>query len=468
MGGPRTVVISDIHVGAGALDDCDAELERCLIEFVGELSTSDEPVELVINGDFLDFVQAPPLDGSDLQDIAPDGQRLCFTEGQSASKLIAIRDAHPAIFRALGSFLASAPSRTLVVLPGNHDADLFWPAVRSLFGAALDAPTAARERLAFHLERVYRPCHAPRAWIEHGHQHDDLNSFFIDSEPAWSAERPPIAHDRSGVARLLECTGTRFMIRFMNRLDRDYPFVDNVKPFSRFLRLFGISALVPGFGPLKAAVAAWSLLRFVARTSATTPRDLLELDTPGEAKPGAALAGRLGELPGNQQAHFAQALIERGFALDRPLAMVLDDPQRTDALLEFLADHLDLLEPLEDDGTGLLGGGERGFLALGGGFIRDDSATLTKAAAMIRDDKTVGTIVMGHTHEPVDRPPPLDYVNTGCWTRYYRFAADEQPRSWSILRRRSYEQFPYLLRYAEVAPDGSARAVAFRERDKDA
>jgi hypothetical protein len=46
----------------------------------------------VINGDFLDSVQAPPLDGSDLQDVAPDGQRLCFTEGQSAAKLIAIRD----------------------------------------------------------------------------------------------------------------------------------------------------------------------------------------------------------------------------------------------------------------------------------------------------------------------------------------------------------------------------------------
>ena len=79
-GGPRTVVISDIHVGAGALDDCDAELERCLIEFVGDLSSTDGPIELVINGDFLDFVQAPPLDGSDLQGLAPDGQRLCFTE----------------------------------------------------------------------------------------------------------------------------------------------------------------------------------------------------------------------------------------------------------------------------------------------------------------------------------------------------------------------------------------------------
>jgi hypothetical protein len=31
---------------ARALDDCDAELERCLIEFVGDLSSTDGPIEL--------------------------------------------------------------------------------------------------------------------------------------------------------------------------------------------------------------------------------------------------------------------------------------------------------------------------------------------------------------------------------------------------------------------------------------
>ena len=39
------------------------------------------------------------------------------------------------------------------------------------------------------------------------------------------------------------------MILFLNDLDRDYPYVDNVKPFSRFLQLFGASALSPGLVP---------------------------------------------------------------------------------------------------------------------------------------------------------------------------------------------------------------------------
>jgi hypothetical protein len=468
MGDPRTVVISDIHVGAGVVDDCDAELEGELIAFIRALASHDGLVELVINGDFLDFVQAPPLTGSELEALAPDGTRLCFTEGQSAAKLSAIRDAHRPLFGALGDFLGSGSTRSLVILPGNHDADFFWPAVRTLFSDALGVPRAVHERLSFHLERVYRPRHAPHAWIEHGHQHDDLNSFFVGNQPAWSAARPPIARDRTGVDRLLECIGTRFMIRFMNHLDHDYPFVDNVKPFSRFLRIFGASALVPGFGPLKAAIAVWSLLRFLARTFVNAPGDILAIGEAGRGAPSAVLTGRLQELRDDQRDAFRAALVAAGFALNRPLEMVLADPETADALLGFLADHLELLEPIESDRGGLLGGGEPRMLALGGGFFADETASLIKAASMIRADPSVGTIIMGHTHEPVDREPPLNYVNTGSWTRYYQFAVEEQPRAWSLLRSRSYEQFPYRLHYAEVTPDGRARAVVFRERNKDA
>lgn len=470
MSTARSVIISDLHVGAGPLDDCDEELERNLTAFLGELSTSDGPVELVIDGDFLDFVQAPPWQGKELEAVAEDGTPLCFTEAQSVAKLGAVVADHRPIFDALGGFLASGADRTLTILPGNHDADLFWPEVRAAFAdAVFRHGGAGRDRLGFVLEQVYRPKHAPRAWIEHGHQHDPLNAFARGGHPCWSEATPPIHVDRSGARRLVECIGTRFMIRFMNRLDRDYPFVDNVKPFSRFVALFGASALVPGFGPLRAAVGIWTLLRYLGRETVTAPADLLGLSG-GEggdrSAPGAFLAARLGEVDDAAREAFADALRGRGFRVDRPLSMLLGEPDRAEALLDFLGEHADLLDALEADGgadlLGLDGTGDE--LALGKGFFVDETAELRKAARAVRRDPDVGAVVMGHTHEPVD-DPALGYLNTGSWTRYYRFEPHEAPRPWSMLRRREFDAFPYELRYAELSADG-ARSVLFRQRAK--
>src|SRR6185503_9955270 len=95
---PRVAVISDIHIGAGPLDDCDAELEDGLVSFFDKLGAEREPVELVINGDFLDFAQAPPASGRELHASSPDGTPLCFTEAQSLVKLEAIHSSHEPVF----------------------------------------------------------------------------------------------------------------------------------------------------------------------------------------------------------------------------------------------------------------------------------------------------------------------------------------------------------------------------------
>src|SRR6266481_3135291 len=95
------IVVSDLHVAAGPLDDCDAEIEQSIVEFILSLAARNEPIELVINGDFLDFVQAPPYIGPELEGEG-DGIPLCFTEMQSVAKLRAIVAAHPSIFAAIG------------------------------------------------------------------------------------------------------------------------------------------------------------------------------------------------------------------------------------------------------------------------------------------------------------------------------------------------------------------------------
>jgi hypothetical protein len=101
--------------------------------------------------------------------------------------LAAIHAAHGQTFRALQRFLAANAANSLVVLPGNHDADFFWPGVREDFISFLsdrDAPLAKRIRI--HLQSAYRPNECRQVWIEHGQQYDPVNSFFVAERPCWS------------------------------------------------------------------------------------------------------------------------------------------------------------------------------------------------------------------------------------------------------------------------------------------
>lgn len=463
----RTIVISDLHVGAGELDDCDAELERHLADFLLWLGETAD-TELVINGDFLDFVQAPPWRQKGLEDTSAFDVPLCFTELQSLEKFEAVVRAHPTIFAALHHFLASAVTNRITILPGNHDADFFWPRVRAaFFDAVEESRTAVRDRLVFHLEQSYRPPKLPDVWIEHGHQYDRLNAFFVGHESRWSNVSPPIFDDSSRVPRLLECTGTRFMIRFMNQLDAAYPFVDNIKPFSRFVKLFGMSALVPGQGPLKATVAVWAMLRFIARTSRSSPGDFLGLEKEDRLSPVSAFRTTLAGLTAEEQAWLSRNLRERGASISKPLEMICDDAEKGAELFDVLAENLDLLDGLGEEASSDLGIGsdDDGMLGLARGFVEDETQALIRAAAQIAEAHGTKVVVMGHTHEPVERP---GYLNTGSWTRYYRFDADESSRPWSMLRKHSFEAFPYELRYAELVPGSPARArtLLFRQKGK--
>jgi hypothetical protein len=48
----RVIVISDLHMGAGPLEDFDPEVEAGLVEFCAQIAADDRPTEFVINGDF--------------------------------------------------------------------------------------------------------------------------------------------------------------------------------------------------------------------------------------------------------------------------------------------------------------------------------------------------------------------------------------------------------------------------------
>lgn len=454
----RLCIISDLHIGAGPLDDCDDELEGRIVAFLDQFASQPEPSILVVNGDFLDFAQAEPWQSAELEAETAMGTPLCFTEEQSVEKLRCIVASHRAVFQALGRIVRPASLHRVVVLPGNHDPDFFWPRVRREFVRAV-AKRGERDRvrLSFHLEQAYRPADFDGLWIEHGHQYDDCNKFAVNGQPRWSQALPPILPDETGVPRLLECVGTRFLIKFLNGLDQKYPFVDNVKPFSKFVRLFLVSTVQRDFGPLPAAVAYWGFLKFFAFALAKSPRDLLssDQDQPDPKVLFEQFGKRLRDLPSGDAERLATGMRQRGFDFEAmSFGFYLDDEQRVQKLLDFLAAHADLLAAIsaDDNEDGLLSIGDDRYLTLGGGYLTNETEALQQAAARLVADGSAKAVVMGHTHEPVWPTAELNYLNIGCWTRYLREA--EQPRrqwSWSILKDQSYRNFPYELGYAEVS-----------------
>jgi UDP-2,3-diacylglucosamine pyrophosphatase LpxH len=454
MSAAKTVIISDLHVSAGALDDCDAELEAHFSDFLCWLAAGDGPVELVINGDFLDFVQAPPWEGAALSATSRIGNvPLSFTQAQSLEKLDAIYHAHEPHFSALRHFLEARAENRVVILPGNHDADFFLPAVQARFIERVCGDShAISGRLRFHLEPFYRPDHARHVRIEHGHLYDKCNTFTKYGAQCWSEATPPVATDIAGQERLVECVGTRFLVQYLNGLDRDFPYVDNVKPFYRFITIFGTLAMLPGFAPLKAAAAIWGILAHVARESYRHPRDLLSVPDGGEGGPKAVLQNWVSHLTNDQRTAFLAAVPHHVLPRGQSLDGYLEGPENAEKLLQFLADHPDVLDRFPDDSS-LLSGGGAGDLTLAGGFFEDETKVLSVAAQeRLQEDPTVQTVVMGHTHEAMNRPSGIAYLNTGCWTRYYRFQASEQIHKWSLLRANApQEHFPYVL-YCAVVP----------------
>jgi hypothetical protein len=163
-----------------------------------------------------------------------------------------------------------------------------------------------------------------------------------------------------------------------------------------------------------------------------------------------AIIGRLRAL--NERTKDLQQRVHReGFSPHLPLSLILDDPPQAEELVIFLSEHLDLLDGLDvEEGGYLSASGDEGTLSLARGFRIDESKELMAGAANILNQSDTQLVLMGHTHEALDRPGRLAYLNTGSWTRYYTKTESEKLRPWSLLKAGKNNEFPYALKYAEV------------------
>lgn len=442
----RLVIISDLHIGAGPLDDCDEILEQHLVAFLLFLVESHPYCHLVINGDFLDFVQASPWEDKNFESETDDGTPLCFTEPQSLSKLNEILKAHEKFFDALSYFLGTGNNK-LTIVPGNHDVDFFWPKVQERFVEIIsNGGRVCTSGLTFHHEQVLRPHDFPEVWIEHGHQYDNLNCFVLDGRPFWSSSAPPIFLDKYNVPRLYECIGTRFLIRFINALDKDYPFIDNVKPFGKFLSIFATSALAPGFGSLKVTSAIWGLVKFISENLKNNQSDLLSIAENGNFNATAIVAAWDQLLDQSSRENIIRLARDGGILKSGGSWVIsIKDTDFCESLLDLFSREFELLEGL------LLPEKQANTLSLMRGFNIDESAELLrKAKRIISIDTSVKLVVMGHTHEAMVYPHGENYINTGCWTRYLKPGTKKIPSNWDILKLNGEKYFPFELNYVYV------------------
>ena len=203
-------IISDLHLCDNSrVEDFRASDERALVSFLFHIGRSARST-LIINGDFIDFVQIQPRPHMWFN------ATLDATEAESLEKLEAALRAHGPVFDALSRFIAAG--HHLRFQFGNHDIDLVWPQVQARLRGRL-APKALQHAISFG-----SAWHERGVYVTHGHQADPANSF---------ANEPDVLHpDPEGVLRLERCWGTRLVEEFYNKLEvlDGCDMLDNVRP----------------------------------------------------------------------------------------------------------------------------------------------------------------------------------------------------------------------------------------------
>ena len=126
--------------------------------------------------------------------------------------------AHRSVFTDLGKLLDGGDHRVIIVA-GNHDADLLWPKVQLAIARAIQPRDPSR--LLFTPGPTYE--HGG-VHVEHGHAFDAANRF--------STSHAPFGRDRDGTCRLQSSWGEVFVDQFYTDVERQVPFIDNLYPES--------------------------------------------------------------------------------------------------------------------------------------------------------------------------------------------------------------------------------------------
>lgn len=265
-------VISDLHLGGAAAGErwpgspsfrmmTRPDLLARFIRELAEKPSSGPAIELVINGDFVDFLaeeHTPDSEGNHewvpfIDD--PDVAAAVF------SKVV---KRNSEVFDALAMLLARG--HALTVISGNHDLELTLPSVRAVFSRVLGLREGPRKEFRFLMDgEAYE---VGDALIEHGNRYDPSN--VVDHDRLRQV-RSLLSRRRNADAagRFPPPIGSRVVAELMNPIKEEYPFIDLLKPESEPLFAL-LLALEPGY--------KWRLAR-LARIMKSIPKHLMKEET---------------------------------------------------------------------------------------------------------------------------------------------------------------------------------------------
>ena len=216
------LVVSDFHIGEGhgrgrvnQYDDFHYDNE--FKELIAHYTSNDYeqmPVELIINGDFFDFLK-----------VRYDGKFVdVITENAGVAKLKTCFKGHPIIRETLSNFIKNE-NHFITVIPGNHDMELVFFAVERCFRDMIAYDDASKARIKFIDDKdVYHVRGGVQ--IHHGHQFELLNAFDYDQLKFIQEGKEPT---------LNLPWGSLFVITIVNRFKRECPSIDQVRPFRLFM-----------------------------------------------------------------------------------------------------------------------------------------------------------------------------------------------------------------------------------------
>jgi UDP-2,3-diacylglucosamine pyrophosphatase LpxH len=148
------VFVSDSHIGGDPGCDGFESPEELQALFV-ELADHEGPVELILAGDFFDFLQIGEV-----------------PKGENRASLTMDRPEYRDLFAALGRF-REAEGKRVIYLPGNHDAESFWnPEIQE----TLRERGLVDEFAYYYLASIEAGGERRVVYCEHGNQLDPANT----------------------------------------------------------------------------------------------------------------------------------------------------------------------------------------------------------------------------------------------------------------------------------------------------
>ena len=436
----QVFVISDLHVGGVYPDSGDPEDRGFRIStqvpqltaFVTALADKPpgEPaIELVINGDFIDFLAEGDAASGGWQPFVPDPEAASL-------KLEAIVERDRALFTALGHLLSRGHRLTITL--GNHDIELALPPVRKRLMELMGVEGHHRFHFVYDGEAYV----IGDVLIEHGNRYDMFN---VVDHDALRRHRSLVSRNQDVPAeyQFNAPTGSHIVASVMNPVKTSYPFIDLLKPET--------GAAVPILLALEPG-ARVKLGRLALMVRQATKHKLSGAAMPGfggdihaEGDPGGSFGEDIGSFDDDMVAGGSPSHGDPG---DDALAAVVAEAMGDDAD-GFLDEFRQPASIGEDISTADFFDRTMGLASLLLARNDDDVErrlpSLLKALRAVQDDKSFDRsvetaseyldaarelarggfrcVVFGHTHlaKRVVLEDDALYINTGTWADVMRF-----------------------------------------------